>query len=546
MMMLAGLGVNAQYQFVKQWDYRYGGNNQEFIYTSFLQTKDGGYLLGGISMSDVSGDKTQPNWDTNLSSTDFWIVRLDPEGHKLWDKRYGGGATEGLYALQQTTDGGFIMGGATYSWVSGDITGYARGDADYWVIKVDSIGNKQWDKRYGGNMRDELHSIVLTYDGGYILGGQSESGISGDKTEPLWNLGGWPYSDGWVVKIDSIGNKQWDKSYGCYMYDAIHCILPTSDGGYLLGANSNSGICGDKSEDCFDPSHTSEDYWVIKIDSVGNQQWDKIYGGIRTEDIGSILEESPGKYIVSGNSSSNTDGNRTLFKNIWAIKIDSIGNKISEFGSAAGAVYKSVVRTNDGGYLFTGEGVDGIELDPTTDRTELNLGKRQSWVIKLDSSGLKQWDKTIFSPGVDLEGKAQQTTDGCYAVVSFSNGQIGGYKTQAAYDSTLDYWILKFCMEPFSGIEQTPKSPKGDLNSRIQVWPNPFSTDVSIALTGSYTSTATFTITSITGQVVYQQQETNLATGYTKMLELSYLPNGVYFIEVSTAAGKAVQRVVKE
>jgi ribosomal protein L2 len=91
-----------------------------------------------------------------------------------------------------------------------------------------------------------------------------------------------------------------------------------------------------------------------------------------------------------------------------------------------------------------------------------------------------------------------------------------------------------------------PQTPEGGLNSPIQVWPNPFSSDVSIALIDGHTSTATFTITSSTGQVVYQQQETNLAPGYTKMLELSYLPNGVYFVEVSTEQGKYVQRIVKE
>src|SRR6185295_10550755 len=100
---------------------------------------------------------------------------------KMWDKRFGGTKTEQLYQFQQTADGGYILGGQSYSDVSGDKTEPQRGKEDYWVVKIDSVGNKQWDKRFGGSSQDVCTSLQQTADGGYILGGYSVSGISGDK-----------------------------------------------------------------------------------------------------------------------------------------------------------------------------------------------------------------------------------------------------------------------------------------------------------------------------------------------------------------------------
>ncbi|MEP7170844.1 MAG: T9SS C-terminal target domain-containing protein, partial [Bacteroidota bacterium] len=103
---------------------------------------------------------------------------------KQWDARFGGSATENLFTLQQTDDGGYILGGNSYSGISGDKTQASQGGSDYWVVKIDPLGALQWEKRFGGSDADALHAVQQTSDGGYILGGFSGSGISGDKTQP--------------------------------------------------------------------------------------------------------------------------------------------------------------------------------------------------------------------------------------------------------------------------------------------------------------------------------------------------------------------------
>ena len=128
---------------------------------------------------------------------------------KKWDKTFGGDTTESLSSLQQTTDGGYILGGTSYSGISGDKTQASRGDMDYWIVKTDANGIKQWDKTFGGDGDDGLFSLQQTIDGGYILGGYSNSGIGGDKTQA--SRGDYDY---WIVKTDANGMKQWDKTFG--------------------------------------------------------------------------------------------------------------------------------------------------------------------------------------------------------------------------------------------------------------------------------------------------------------------------------------------
>ena len=103
-----------------------------------------------------------------------------------------------------------------------------------------------WDKRFGGTDGDQLNYFQQTRDGGFILGGSTSSGIGGDKTQANWDVGfGWDY---WIVKIDSLGNKEWDKDYGGTNGDALTCVLQTQDGGYIIGGVSSSGISGDKTQ----------------------------------------------------------------------------------------------------------------------------------------------------------------------------------------------------------------------------------------------------------------------------------------------------------
>src|SRR4051794_6566539 len=198
-----------------------GGDDQDFLNQMSL-TKDGGSILDGTSYSNKSGEKTDEDRGSVYNS-DYWIVKLNNCGKIEWDKTIGGNKGDYLFALEQTGDGGYILGGSSESNVSGDKTQNSRGGVDYWIIKLTSSGKIQWDKTIGGNGTDYLYSLQQTRDGGYILGGWSTSNKSGEKTQN--NRGG---SDYWIVKLDDSGKIQWDKTIGGNRFDFLYLIQQTS------------------------------------------------------------------------------------------------------------------------------------------------------------------------------------------------------------------------------------------------------------------------------------------------------------------------------
>jgi hypothetical protein len=529
--------VGAQtYVFQKQWDKRFGGDENEGLLVLRL-TEDGGCVMGGYTSSGISGNKTSAKNDLGSLTGDYWILKIDSAGNVVFDKSYGGNGEDVARNMQCTTDKGNITCGWVASLQNGDISEARRGWYDMWIVKTDSLGNKQWDKRLGGNVENAPKDVRVTVDGGYIIAGGSSSGISGDKTQENWDTT-YSTSDCWVVKVNSVGNKLWDKRYGGTKDDGAYVVLPTFDGGYLLGCFSKSGANGNKTTPNLNiPGSNFPNIWLVKIDSAGNMMWDKSYG------IGTFIDITPNGtgYMLSllGRQNENAE-----IGDPWILKIDSIGNEVWERKYNCGADIYTFSETTDGGYLMAGQGYrsDMVVYWNPDDRIEDCLGRYNTWVMKLDSNFYREWDKTIFTTGDDFEGRAVETHDGCYLTASASKAGIGGYKTQAAWDSSYDYFVVKFCMERVNGIDPL-NPPKEDF---IQVYPNPFTEEVSIALQNRELREATFTLTDVNGKILYNKEEDHLAPGYTKVLDLRQLPTGVYFITVQTAQGQVVKRVVKE
>jgi hypothetical protein len=514
----------AQFPFQKQWDYRFGGTNYD--YTTYIkQTTDGGFILGGYSSSPISGDKTQPCW----GQLDYWIVKLDAAGIKQWDKRFGGTDVDVLSSVEQTSDGGYILGGYSASQANGDKTQTSRGNNDYWIVKTDSLGNKIWDKRYGG-ASDELLAVAFqTSDGGYILGGYSGSGIGGDKT--TINRG---YHDYWLVRTDSIGTVLWDKDYGGTDYDFLYNMIMTSDGGFLLGGSSSSPAGPDKTQNIWG----ANDAWIVKTDSLGNKQWDADYGGVDYDQLNSLCQTSDGGYFLGCYSASGISGNKTQntwgVGDVWLIRIDNAGNILWDKdygGTDIEDGIGSVFENSDGGFYVACNSFSPI----SGNKSENNLGIAQAWIFKTDSLGNFLWDKTIFTdPEQKIYPLMIQTAEGCYAIAEATYGDIAGYKTQPNWDASLsstDFWIIRYCdtttatiasfvapntvcpgtcidftntsvnsisYEWFFPGSNTPSST--DINPQGICYPNPGNYDVTLIATGA---TGISTVTQVNYITVY-------------------------------------------
>jgi hypothetical protein len=414
-----------------EWQNTIGGSGSDF-FSSMVQTNDGGYILGGFSSSDISGDKTE----NCLVNYDYWILKIDSQGNIKWQKTIGGSGYDYLHPVEKTNDGGYILGGYSNSNISGNKTENCLGSSDYWIVKIDSLGNIQWQNTIGGGGSDVLYSVKQTFDGGYILGGNSNSNISGDKLENA--IGG---NDYWIVKTDSLGNIEWQNTIGGNLSDELKSMQQTIDGGYILGGNSTSNISGDKLEN----SLGVNDYWIVKIDSLGIIQWQNTIGGSTIDELSSIEQTVDQGYILGGSSLSDISGdkdeNSLGLWDIWIVKIDSLGNIQwqNTIGGSGSDGLSSISNTIDGGYFLGGTSNSNI----SGDKIENSLGiLKDYWIIKTDSLGVIKWQNTIGSSDNDDLASIAQTSDGGCILggSSFSNNSAD--KTENS-NGFWDYWIIK-------------------------------------------------------------------------------------------------------
>ncbi|NJX16345.1 T9SS type A sorting domain-containing protein [Tamlana crocina] len=342
-----------------------------------IPTSDGGFMLIGSSESGISGDKSE----ASKGAADYWIVKTNSSGVVQWDKTYGGSGDDYAVTAIETADGSFVILGDSDSDISGDKSENSRGFTDVWVVKTNGSGSKTWDKTLGGDADEETTVIELTADGGYILGVIAESGISGDKTINTSNN-----EDYWVIKINASNTIDWQKTYGgtSEAISILTVLMPTDDGGYILAGDSDSNIGGDKTEN----SKGESDLWVLKINSTGTIEWQSTLGGDSFEYEPSGFKKAGGGYVFACTSSSNISGDKTESSNgddIWLVELDSNGNLVGEktFGTGSDEFPQQVLSTSDGHFIIVSD-VD----EASGDNTEAPNGDSDYWLFKVNNSTL--------------------------------------------------------------------------------------------------------------------------------------------------------------
>lgn len=427
---------------VIDWDRRYGGSvgcgtipsNNEALYNIIYHNNS--FILSGLVRSNFSNDVTDSCRGT-WGGSDYWCVKTDTNGNNIWNKRFGGSHDDHGHTLIEH-EGNYYFGGFSPSSIEYDRTAPLFGGyGDYWIIKMDINGNKIWDKAYGGIEQDNLLEIIPLSNHQLILYGNSASNISPSKSE---NSRG--SFDIWLVKIDSAGNKIWDKTYGGNAYDGttFHSVTKSFDRGVLIGATSGSTISSEKSE----VSRGMYDYWIIKIDSNGVKEWDRTYGGTDYDNIASVLQLSDGCFLLGGSSISNTSGDKTTAnlgdRDYWVVKIDSIGNKIWDktYGGTGYDVLNKMVLDRDNNILLGGLSKSGLEGN----KSEPSKGGTDMWLIKIDPNGNILWDKSFGGSGNEGINDILILSNGDYILAGNSSSPADGDKSQPSWGG-VDFWILK-------------------------------------------------------------------------------------------------------
>lgn len=306
-----------------QWNKTIGGDSWDVLF-SLAQTNEGGYILGGYSYSNISGDKTE----NSQGQADYWVIKINSVGNIEWQNTIGGAGIDILKTVLQTSDNGYIVAGTSNSSITGDKTENSRGQEDYWILKLDTVGNILWQKTIGGNKKDDLSTMIITNDGGYLLTGSSKSNISGDKNEDCEGI-----DDFWIVKLNANGEIEWQNTIGGSDIDISTSIIQTSDNGYLVGGYSKSNISGKKTEN----SMGMEDYWIIKLNNDGSIAWQNTIGGDNTDVLSSVSENTDGSLVLGGSSKSGMTGDKTvgeasISESYWVINHSEILD-IKDFSS---------------------------------------------------------------------------------------------------------------------------------------------------------------------------------------------------------------------
>lgn len=328
----------------KVWDKSYGSG--DITLTAMVATSDGGFIAGGNTPSAGIGyDKT----DTARGKMDIWIIKVDRNGTKVWDKTLGGSLDDFLGTIIVAPDGNILVAINTSSLISGDKTAIGFGKTDCWVVKLNGSGQKIWDKTYGGSGFEDFYTGLVDNEGNYLFGGISTSPISGTKTDS--SRGG---NDGWLVKTDANGNKIWDKTLGGDETDYIQCMAMSNNGEYILGIISTSDISGDKLSD----GYGANDCWLLKINKSGGISWQKSIGGSGGDNILSIQIDKDNGMCLGFQSNSGISGDKTSpfvgpSSDIWIVKTDA--NGVIEWQSSYEYAGLSTAKlTADGSYVITG------------------------------------------------------------------------------------------------------------------------------------------------------------------------------------------------
>ncbi len=447
---LLGLALSAFYATAKfkppdiEWQASFGGTGRDGVF-GFQETSDKGFVLGAFSASPPSGNKTSPSYGLN----DYWVIRLDKHGRKEWEQTYGGAGDERISKMVILTNGDMVLGGYSTSGTGPIKTAPNRGGYDYWVVKTDQDGNKLWDKTYGGAGADYLEAIVSTPDGGFLLGGQSFSSASGTKTAPLKSS-----ADYWLVRIDAEGNQLWDRSYsGIGGQNSLEVIQPVSNGDYMLAGWSGSGTGLDKAA----AYYGSLDWWLLRVDSQGNKIWDQAYGGTDYETVWGLREGTKGTLLVGGLSASR-NGNRTTgsygSNDYWIMRIDGTGaiQWQKSHGGTGLDDCRAFVATADGGGLFCGKS----DSPPSGDKTSPWFGNNDFWAVRVDADGEKIWENSMGGSGLDDPFWMIQCSDGGYLIGGWSDSPPSGNKTSPNYGDR-DAWVVKLKPEKHQlAVDQQP------------------------------------------------------------------------------------------
>ncbi|HEC78464.1 MAG TPA: hypothetical protein ENI34_04890 [candidate division WOR-3 bacterium] len=372
------------------WTRTYGGPANDMGY-SVQELNDGGFIIAGWTQSYGAGGQ------------DVYLVKTDASGNVQWEKTYGGQYEEMGWSVIPTIDGGYMIAGYTYS--------FGNGNGDMYLIRTDSLGDTLWTRTYGGDSTDLAFSLIAASDKEFVLAGQTCT----------WGAG---YNDVYIVKVDSMGNLIWQKTYGGPARESAYSIQPTYDGGYLIAGYTTSFGSG------------GEDAYVIRTDSNGDSLWTHTYGHSGHDLISKAETTSDSGYVLIGYTESYGASYGDYFlvranRNGDTLWVRNYGGELSEWGYV-------IKETADGNYVLVGWS------DSYYPPNGSNI-----YFMKINQGGDTLWTKLYGGDNNDAAFDMQITSDGGYIIVGSTESYGAGGE---------DIYLIKTAPDTFGIKEKQRKA----------------------------------------------------------------------------------------
>ncbi|MDN4028662.1 T9SS type A sorting domain-containing protein [Chryseobacterium gambrini] len=448
-------GFSSAQEVVWQKDIR--SSTQDFL-SQVVTTIDQQYLITGSSIRGNSQKITgssSPATSSLPSATsqqnngyDFHLVKLNQQGEEVWEKYFSGKNHDFLSATVNTQEGGFLLAGSSYSGKGLDKKDDSKGGSDFWLIRINEFGDELWQKTIGSTADEEAKAVIQTTDMGFFVAGNTTLpfGSAQGKQAQDPKIKGYGSKDVLVVRLDKNGKELSQLILGGKGLDEVEKMIPTKDGGVLLGIYSRSNLGGSKDTE----NYGEGDYYIVKLSNTGQIQWEKNFGGKGDDHVKTLALTSTG-YLIGGESRSERSGNKSVGieegTDVWLVAIDLNGNeqwqKSYNFKNRDVLMGMSVLHGSDdktskgillGGYT---QAEGRIENDDET-----------FWMLYLDQNGNEQWRKHVKGESRKREERLSDiklNRDGSIILAGTSAEELGkeNWKIVKLGDRQVDQLIEK-------------------------------------------------------------------------------------------------------
>ncbi|WP_061085300.1 T9SS type A sorting domain-containing protein [Chryseobacterium indologenes] len=482
------------------WQRDIKSSTQDFL-NQITATIDGQYLITG---SSIQGDKLQTLSGKQNSGYDFHLIKLDQQGKEVWKKYFSGENHDYLSATVTIEDGGSLLAGTSFSGKGGDKKDESKGGSDIWLLRLDEFGDELWQKTLGTSADEEARAVIQTTDVGFFVAGNIQN-----------NSKGYGSKDVLITRLDKDGKELSQMILGGKGLDEVEKMIPTRDGGALVGIYSRSNAGGTKKTE----NYGEGDYYIIKLSKEGKVEWEKNYGGKGDDHIRTLALTSTG-FVIGGESRSDRSGNKTTGlkegTDLWLIALDGNGNE--QWQKSYNLGNRDVLMSTNSIHSADDKETKGFLLGGYT-QSEARIEKDDEtfWLLYLDSDGKEQWRKYV-------SGESRQKEERLASMAISKDGSIVLAGTSAKELGKENWKIVKL------GDKQVDQlMPKYD----IKIYPNPVS-DYAYIEIGFDCKEAEIVLYDMSGRQLQNLKSKNKVT----KINTQALIQGAYLVTIKVDTGK--------